>query len=75
MIDEYDSTFRNSGFNQEYKEIYKNKMNDFLKTFKPHKCIIAGVYHPQTLGFDLSVANSYDHFSTYINPNKIAFTR
>ena len=55
--------------------MYKNKLNDFLKAFKAHKCIIAGVYHPQTLGFDLSVANSYDHFSTYINPNKIAFTR
>ena len=75
MIDEYDSVFRNQDFSYEEKVMYKTKLNDFLKAFKPHKCIIGGVYHPQTLGFDLSVANSYDHFSTYINPNKIAFTR
>ena len=75
MIDEYDSVFRNPDFSYEEKVMHKTKLNSFLKGLKSKKCIIAGVYHPQTLGFDLSVVNSYDHFSTYINPNKIAFTR
>ena len=50
-------------------------MNYILGKFKHDKCIVAGVYNPLTIGFNESTANSYNHYSTLMSANDIAFTK
>ena len=75
MIDEYDSVYTNADSSTAQKRFLKEKINLILGGFKNKKCIVAGVYHPATIGFTTSSINSYYHYSSIISANDIAFTK
>ena len=42
---------------------------------KGKKCIIAGIYHPDTIGFYSRAINHIQHYSWVVPANKIAFSK
>ena len=75
MIDEYDADYTSVSTSKSQKEFSKSNINRILANMKGKKCIVAGVYHPASIGFNMTTANSYTHYSTIMSSNDIAFTR
>ena len=76
MIDEYDGTIIQPTVSRKMKKRIESGLSEIMETLKGSSMsIISGVYHPHCLGFLSCLNNNYYHFSKYLDPNKLAFTK